>query len=100
MVKQGLKVLKYKKNLGIKSLFDICNIEGEISTYHLGYVIGPRINAGRVGKCSHGTDLLLADDPKITFKIASELNLYNLERKELEKNINGKNNEKEFRFNK
>ena len=86
LVKQGLKVLKYKKNLGIKSLFDICNIEGEISTYHLGYVIGPRINAGgRVGKCSHGTDLLLADDPKITFKIASELNLYNLERKELEK---------------
>ena len=86
LVKQGLKVLKYKKNLGIKSLFDICNIEGEITTYHLGYIIGPRINAGgRVGKCSHGTDLLLADDPKITFKIASELNLYNLERKELEK---------------
>ena len=88
LVKQGLKVLNYKKNLGIKTLLDICNIDADISTYHLGYVIGPRINAGgRVGKCSHGTNLLLEDDPKKIFKIASELNLYNLERKELEKNL-------------
>ncbi len=88
LVKQGLKVLNYKKNLGIKTLLDVCNIDADISTYHLGFVIGPRINAGgRVGKCSHGTNLLLEDDPKKTFKIASELNLYNLERKELEKNL-------------
>ena len=53
-----------------------------MSTYLLGYVIGPRINAGgRVGKCSHGANLLLNKDPKETFKIASELEQFNSERK-------------------
>ena len=51
LVKQGLKILNLKKNLGIKALLDICGIETNLSTYHLGYMIGPRINAGgRVGK--------------------------------------------------
>ena len=65
IVKQGLKVLKSKKNLGLKTLLDICKIETNPSTYHLGYLLGPRINAGgRVGKCSHGANLLLNKDPK------------------------------------
>ena len=54
IVKQGLKVINSKKNLGLKTLIDVCKIETKASTYHLGYIIGPRINAGgRVGKCSH-----------------------------------------------
>ena len=65
IVKQGLKIIKSKKNLGIKTLFDICKIDTIPSIYHLGYLIGPRINAGgRVGKCSHGANLLLSKDPK------------------------------------
>ena len=88
IVKQGLKVLKYKKNLGLKTLLDICRIESNPSIYHLGYLIGPRINAGgRVGKCSHGANLLLNKDPKISFKIASELDQYNKERQMLEKDL-------------
>ena len=59
-VKQGLKIIKSKKNLGIKTLLDICKIETNPTIYHLGYMLGPRINAGgRVGKCSHGANLLL-----------------------------------------
>ena len=82
IVKQGLKILNKKKNLGIKTLLDICRVEKSMSTYLLGYVIGPRINAGgRVGKCSHGANLLLNKDPKETFKIASELEQFNSERK-------------------
>ncbi len=51
IVKQGLKILKAKKNLGLKTLLDICKIETNPSIYHLGYILGPRINAGgRVGK--------------------------------------------------
>ena len=46
IVKQGLKVIKSKKNLGLKTLLDICKIESSPSIYHLGYLIGPRINAG------------------------------------------------------
>ena len=88
MVKQGLKIIKLKKNLGLKTLLDLCKIETNPSSYHLGYQIGPRINAGgRVGKCSHGANLLLNKDPKNTFKIASELDQYNKERQILEKDL-------------
>ena len=88
IVKQGLKILKYKKNLGLKTLLDICKIETNPSIYHLGYMLGPRINAGgRVGKCSHGANLLLNTDPKNAFKIASELDQFNKERQILEKDL-------------
>ena len=88
LVKQGLKILKSKKNLGLKTLLDICKIETIPSTYHLGYILGPRINAGgRVGKCSHGANLLLNKDPRNAFKLASELDQYNKERQMLEKDL-------------
>ena len=88
IVKQGLKVLKSKKNLGLKTLLDICKIESSPSIYHLGYLLGPRINAGgRVGKCSHGANLLLNKDPKYSFKLASELDQFNNERQMLEKDL-------------
>ena len=88
IVKQGLKIINKKKNLGLKTLIDICKIENKTSTYHLGYVIGPRINAGgRVGKCSHGANLLLNNNPKESFKLASELDKYNSERKNIENEL-------------
>ena len=88
IVKQGLKILKYKKNLGLKTLLDICKIETNPSIYHLGFMLGPRINAGgRVGKCSHGANLLLDTNPKNAFKLASELDQYNKERQMLEKDL-------------
>ncbi|MDC1212752.1 single-stranded-DNA-specific exonuclease RecJ [Pelagibacteraceae bacterium] len=88
IVKQGLKILKTKRNLGLKTLLDICKIENNPSIYHLGFMLGPRINAGgRVGKCSHGANLLLDKDPKNAFKLASELDQFNKERQMLEKDL-------------
>ena len=88
IVKQGLKVIKTKKNLGLKTLLDICKINTNPSIYHLGFVLGPRINAGgRVGKCSHGANLLLNTDPKDAFKLASELDQFNKERQLLERDL-------------
>ncbi len=88
IVKQGLKVLNNKKNLGLKTLLDICNVQNNLSTYHLNYIIGPRINAGgRVGKCFLGASLLLNNDSKISFKLAQELENYNKERKNIENNL-------------
>jgi single-stranded-DNA-specific exonuclease len=88
IVKQGLKIIKTKKNLGLKTLLDICKIESSPSIYHLGYMLGPRINAGgRVGKCSHGANLLLNKNPKNAFKLASELDQFNKERQMLEKDL-------------
>ncbi len=88
LVKQGLKVFKAKKNLGLKTLIDVCKIETNPSIYHLGYILGPRINAGgRVGKCSHGAKLLLNPNPKEVFKLATELDQFNKERQMLEKDL-------------
>ena len=87
-VNQGLKVVNQKKNLGLKTLIEISEIENNLTTYHLGYVLGPRINAGgRVGKSTHGAKLLLNNDSKDSFKISSELNNYNKERQLLEKEL-------------
>ena len=69
-------------------MIEINNIENNITTYHLGYVLGPRINAGgRVGKSTHGANLLLNTNSQQTFKIASELNVYNKERQILESDL-------------
>ena len=66
-------------------MIELNNIENNITAYHLGYVLGPRINAGgRVGKSSHGANLLLNNNARETFKLASELNDYNKERQILE----------------
>ena len=88
IVHQGLKIIKKKQNLGLKNLIEISNIDSNITSYHLGYVLGPRINAGgRVGKSTHGANLLLNQSPKVTFKLAVELNLYNKERQILESEL-------------
>ena len=84
-VKQGLKVLKNRSNLGLKTLYDLCKIESQPTTYDLGFVLGPRINAGgRVGKASHGLELLLCNDPQKAYKIATDLDISNQERKSIE----------------
>ena len=88
IVSQGLKILRSKKNLGLKTLFDICDIQSQPNVYHIGYLLGPRINAGgRVGKSSHGANLLISKDPKDVFKIASELDKFNKERQILEREV-------------
>lgn len=87
-VVQGLKILNQKKNAGVKALCNLLNIEGELSTYHLGYVIGPRINAGgRVGEAKLGSLFLSTNDDEQAFAIAQKLNLYNEERKAIEQNV-------------
>jgi len=88
LVCQGLKILKKRKNLGLKTLYDISNHEEIPTTYHLGYVFGPRINAGgRVGKSSHGAKLLTTNNAQTSYQLANELNLYNEERKLIEKEL-------------
>ena len=84
-VSQGLEIMRKRSNPGLKILKSVCGIENNITTYHLGYILGPRINAGgRVGKCSHGANLFLSKNSKEIFKIASELERFNNERKQIE----------------
>jgi len=85
IVKQGLKVIKQRSNLGLKTLYDLCKIESKPTAFDLGFVLGPRINAGgRVGKSSHGAELLISNDPKKAYQIAQDLDRSNKERQTIE----------------
>lgn len=87
-VAQGLKVLRQRKNPGIRALFDVANLDEEPAAYHLGFVLGPRINAGgRVGKSDLGANLLSSDDEDFVAKIAEKLNQLNTDRKEIEADV-------------
>ena len=87
-VTQGLKILKQRKNLGIKELMNIAGIDQEPSAYHLGFVLGPRINAGgRVGKSDLGADLLSTKSEARAKEHASSLDNFNKSRKDIENKI-------------
>ena len=67
---------------------DLCEVPNDISPYHLGYILGPRINAGgRVGKSTHGANLLLSENSQEVYQIANDLNNYNKDRQLLEKDL-------------
>lgn len=95
LVKQGLEVFKKRKNVGLAALADQVKIEEINDTYHLGYMIGPRINAcGRVGNVNIGSKLLSCDDINEARILAKELDDFNTERQTIEKNILNKAVEK------
>lgn len=87
-VKQGLKVIAGRTNLGLTTLIDNSGIQERPTTYHLGFVLGPRINAGgRVGDSSLGNKLLCTDSPKEALEITQKLNQFNVERKDIEAHV-------------
>lgn len=84
-IQTGLKVLRQRKNIGLTALCDTIGIRDIITEYHLGYIIGPSINAGgRVGESNLGAALLSSSNQDIALTISSRLHLYNQERKQLE----------------
>lgn len=87
-VKQGLKIMPQRKNIGLNALADSANINQKPSTYHLGYVLGPRINAGgRVGESYLGSSLLSTDSKMEAEEIAAQLEGFNIQRREIESGI-------------
>ncbi len=84
-VAAGLKILKQRKNLGLREICDLAGLDEEPSAYHLGFVIGPRINAGgRVGKSDLGATILSSEDEEEVKAIAQQLETFNKQRKEIE----------------
>ncbi len=84
-VTQGLKIMARRKNVGLKVLADLAGLNESPTPYHLGFALGPRINAGgRVGESFLGTRLLSTDNPEEASDIAKKLDLYNQERRVLE----------------
>ncbi|TAE34147.1 MAG: single-stranded-DNA-specific exonuclease RecJ [Alphaproteobacteria bacterium] len=85
---QGLRVASYRRNMGLTALLDHAGVHGEITAYHAGFVIGPRINAGgRVGASDLGVRLLTSENPKECAEIAAQLGLYNQERQAIEQTV-------------
>ena len=84
-VKQGLKIMARRNNIGLAALMDVSGVKDSPDAYHLGFALGPRINAGgRVGDSALGVQLLASRDRVSADKIAARLQLYNEERKALE----------------
>ncbi len=84
-VSQGLKVMARRGNPGLRALSDVAGLDDMPSAYHLGFLIGPRINAGgRVGCADYGSRLLSTNDVLEAQQLARELDLYNKERQAIE----------------
>ncbi|MBL0941934.1 MAG: DHH family phosphoesterase, partial [Alphaproteobacteria bacterium] len=82
-VTQGLKIMARRHNLGLRALYDILGIYEAPSAYHLGFILGPRINAGgRVGQADLGARLLGSENSLEVQEIAVMLDQLNQQRKE------------------
>jgi len=85
-VTKGLISLRNRENHGLRALMDAARLEGPPEAWHLGFLLGPRINAGgRIGDATLGTKLLTTNDPAEANAIAQKLNQLNIERQEVEK---------------
>jgi single-stranded-DNA-specific exonuclease len=85
---QGLKVMSAWENPGLKALLDVAGSKGPASTFHAGFILGPRINAGgRIGRSDLGARLLSTDDPQEAHSLATELDALNASRKQVEQAV-------------
>lgn len=85
IVSQGLKILRQSGNIGLAALAESAGRKEANSVYDIGFVLGPRINAGgRVGDASLATRLLSTEDPEEARELASTLEALNAERRQRE----------------
>ena len=86
-VQKGLSLIKEGKNIGLNAISEICDLKTKPEEYHLGFLYGPRINAGgRLGFSSYGTELLSTNDAQKANNLTIKLNQLNEQRKKLENN--------------
>ncbi|MEM9277895.1 MAG: single-stranded-DNA-specific exonuclease RecJ [Pseudomonadota bacterium] len=84
-VVKGLQVMGSQRNAGLKALMRVGRLDGPPRTYHLGFVLGPRINAGgRIGDAALGARLLTTEDEHLAREIAEQLEMLNQERQKAE----------------
>jgi single-stranded-DNA-specific exonuclease len=85
-VRQGLAVIRARGRIGLSAIFDAAGLAQTPECWHLGFLVGPRINAGgRIGDAALGSKLLLTADPVEAGRIAVELERLNRERQDIEK---------------
>jgi len=84
-VARGLVAMRQRRRLGLAALFDAAGADGPPRAYHLGFLVGPRINAGgRIGDAALGVKLLTTRNEDEARKIAAELDRLNRARQQIE----------------
>lgn len=87
-VAQGLKVMGRRRNPGLAALADVARMDSAPGTYHAGFLLGPRVNAGgRVGEAGLGARLLSSDAESDVKEIAAHLDALNAERQAIEAEV-------------
>lgn len=88
LVSQGLKVMAGRRNPGIDALLKVASVTEALRPYHLGFMLGPRINAGgRIGDSRAGLELLSTENYGTAEAIAQKLDGLNRERQEIEARV-------------
>ncbi len=84
-VRQGLRVMARRERPGLRALADVARLDMAPAAYHLGFVLGPRVNAGgRIGAADLGARLLATADPHEAAALAARLDSLNEERRAIE----------------
>ena len=87
-VRQGLSIMAQRRRPGLTALADVAGLRSAPVAYHLGFLLGPRVNAGgRIGKADLGARLLACTDPDEASAIAARLDELNGERREIETQV-------------
>ncbi len=87
-VRQGLAVMARRQRPGLVALSDVSRMDTAPSSYHLGFLLGPRVNAGgRIGKADLGARLLATTDPREAQSMAERLDELNTERRDIETQV-------------
>ena len=88
LVRQGLQVMQKRGNAGLAALADVAKLREAPGAYHLGFMLGPRVNAGgRVGQADLGSRLLSSDDAGEVGVLAVRLDEFNAERRAIEREV-------------
>ncbi|HYX01390.1 MAG TPA: single-stranded-DNA-specific exonuclease RecJ [Reyranella sp.] len=88
LVRQGLLVMGQRRNVGLATLADVARLREAPGAYHLGFLLGPRVNAGgRVGQADLGARLLSSDDAHEVGALAVRLDELNAERRAIEREV-------------
>ena len=88
LVRHGLLVMAQRRNVGLAALADVARLKETPGAYHLGFMLGPRVNAGgRVGQADLGARLLSSDDPHEVGALAVRLDEFNAERRAIEREV-------------
>lgn len=88
LVRHGLRVMAERRNIGLAALADVARLKEMPGAYHLGFLLGPRVNAGgRVGQADLGARLLSSEDPHEVGALALRLDEFNAERRAIEREV-------------